>query len=184
MSDLSHRSLGHFAGGNFPTGCGASEIACKARRCWVSRISVESAKIRPVWTDEVQRTQQWQRIPTSLTLEQFEQFVLPHLTVGRRGPPIKLSLHAIFNYVLQLLYLGCQWKELPIDKGNDGRPEIHYTRIYRAFRRWLDDGCFGEIFTGSVFTLAQRARQSFTVTARRPRPRRVVTTSASTGTSG
>jgi len=103
----------------------------------------------------VQRTQQWQRIPTSLTLEQFEQFVLPHLTVGRRGPPIKLSLHAIFNYVLQLLYLGCQWKELPIDKGNDGRPEIHYTRIYRAFRRWLDDGCFGEIFTGSVFTLAQ-----------------------------
>jgi len=90
-----------------------------------------------------------------LTLEQFEQFVLPHLTVGRRGPPVKLSLHTIFNYVLQLLYLGCQWKELPIDKGNDGRPEIHYTRIYRAFRRWLDDGCFGAIFTGSVLTLAQ-----------------------------
>lgn len=90
-----------------------------------------------------------------MTLEQFEQFVLPHLTVGRRGPPVKLSLHTIFNYVLQLLYLGCQWKELPIDKGNDGRPEIHYTRIYRAFRRWLDDGCFGAIFTGSVLTLAQ-----------------------------
>lgn len=103
----------------------------------------------------MERTQQWQRIPTSLTLEQFEQFVLPHLTVGRRGPPVKLSLHTIFNYVLQLLYLGCQWKELPIDKGNDGRPEIHYTRIYRAFRRWLDDGCFGAIFTGSVLTLAQ-----------------------------
>ena len=103
----------------------------------------------------MERTQQWQRIPTSLTLEQFEQFVLPHLTVGRRGPPVKLSLHTIFNYVLQLLYLGCQWKELPIVKGNDGRPEIHYTRIYRAFRRWLDDGCFGAIFTGSVLTLAQ-----------------------------
>lgn len=90
-----------------------------------------------------------------MTLEQFEQFVLPHLTVGRRGPPFKLSLHAIFNYVLQLLYLGCQWKELPIGKGKDGRPDIHYTRIYRAFRRWQDGGCFDAIFTGSVLTLAQ-----------------------------
>jgi hypothetical protein len=25
-------------------------------------------------------------IPTKLSLEQFRQFVLPHLTVGRRGP--------------------------------------------------------------------------------------------------
>ena len=90
-----------------------------------------------------------------MTLEQFNEFVLPHLTRGRRGPPFKLSLHVIFNYVLQLLYLGCQWKQLPIDKGADGRPEIHYTRIYRAFRRWLDDGCIDAIFTGSVLTLAR-----------------------------
>ena len=102
------------------------------------------------------KSQQWQEIPTSLTFEQFEEFVLPHLTRGRRGPPFKLSPHAIFNYVLRLLYLGCQWKELPIDKGKDGRPEIHYSRIYRTFRRWLDDGCFGAIFTGSVLTLAQQ----------------------------
>jgi hypothetical protein len=37
-------------------------------------------------------------IPTELNLEQFRQFVLPHLTVGRRGPAPKLSLHALFNY--------------------------------------------------------------------------------------
>jgi transposase len=101
------------------------------------------------------KTQQWQWIPTSLTREQFDQFVLMHLTVGRRGPALKLSLHAIFNYVLRLLHMGCQWQELPIDKGKDGRPEIHYTRIYRAFRRWVDDGCFDAIFTDSVLTLAQ-----------------------------
>jgi transposase len=99
-------------------------------------------------------SKQWQEIPTTLTFEQFEEFVLPHLTVGRRGPPFKLSLHAIFNYVLRLLYLGCQWKELPIEKGIDGRPEIHYTSVYRAFRRWVDDCCFDAIFTGSVSTLA------------------------------
>jgi transposase len=59
----------------------------------------------------------------------------------------------IFNYVLQQLYLGCQWKELPIDKDGEGRPEIHYTRIYRAWRRWEADGCIDAIFEGSVLQL-------------------------------
>jgi transposase len=92
---------------------------------------------------------------TCLSLEQFEQFVLPHLTVGSRGPAPKLTLHAIFNYILQALYLGCQWKKLPIEKDQRGRPEIHYTRIYSAFRRWQADGCLDAIFIGSVMTLQE-----------------------------
>src|SRR5271165_4263534 len=28
----------------------------------------------------------WREIPTELSLERFEEFILPHLTVGRRGP--------------------------------------------------------------------------------------------------
>ncbi len=44
--------------------------------------------------------QPWQGIPTHLTLEQFEQFVLPHLHTGSRGPQPKLPLHTIFNYQL------------------------------------------------------------------------------------
>jgi len=39
--------------------------------------------------------QPWQGIPTHLTLEQFEQFVLPHLHTGSRGPQPKLPLHTI-----------------------------------------------------------------------------------------
>jgi transposase len=92
-------------------------------------------------------------LPTQLGLAQFEQFVLPHLSIGRRGPAPKLSLHKIFNYILRLLYLGCQWKELPIQKDGEGRPEIHYTRIYSAWRRWEADGCIDAIFTGSVMQL-------------------------------
>src|SRR5271170_2553839 len=79
-------------------------------------------------------------IPTELSLEQFGQFVLPHLTVGSRGPAPKLSLHALFNYILKLLYLGCQWKELPIEKDATGRREIHHIRNWRTFRRWVADG--------------------------------------------
>ena len=95
----------------------------------------------------------WQEIPTKLSLERFREFVLPHLTVGSRGPAPKLSLHALFNYILKLLYLGCQWKELPIEKDPNGRREIHYSGIYRAFRRWEADGCFDAIFAGTVVTL-------------------------------
>ena len=98
----------------------------------------------------------WQGIPTFLTLEQFEEFVLPHLHIASRGPQPKLSLHLLFNYILKLLYLGCQWKELPIAKDKDGQPEIHYTRIYRAFRRFEAHGCFEAIFTGSVLLLHQK----------------------------
>ena len=98
-------------------------------------------------------SQQQQGIPTRLSCEQFRQFVLPHLTVGRRGPAPKLTLLAIFNYILRLLYLGCQWKELPIEKDQEGHPEIHYSRIYSAFRKWQADGCFDAVFAGSVLKL-------------------------------
>jgi transposase len=100
-------------------------------------------------------SQRGQAIPTQLSLAQFEAFVLPHLSRGSRGPAPKRGLHKIFNYILRLLYMGCQWKELPIEKDGEGRPEIHHTRIYSAFRRWDADGCMDAIFTGSVLRLRQ-----------------------------
>jgi transposase len=96
-----------------------------------------------------------QAIPTQLDRELFEQFVLPHLSIGSRGPALKLSLFKIFNYVLQQLHMGCQWKQLPIAKDGEGRPEIHYTRIYNTWRRWEADGCIDAIFAGSVMQLHQ-----------------------------
>lgn len=97
----------------------------------------------------------WQAIPTQLELAEFEQYVLPHLSVGSRGPAPKLSLYKIFNYILKILYLGCQWKELPIEKDGEGLPETHYTRIYRIWRRWVDSRCMDAIFTRSVLRLHQ-----------------------------
>src|ERR1700676_962943 len=81
-----------------------------------------------------------------------------------------------------MLYLGCQWKELPIEKDRQGRAEIHYTRIYRAFRRWQVDGCFDAIFAGSVFRLHQDDRLDTTVIhgdGTRPQRRKAATTSVS-----
>ncbi|SDR62693.1 hypothetical protein [Paraburkholderia tuberum] len=54
------------------------------------------------------QSQPWQEIPTTLSVEEFGQFVWPHLSKGRRSPARKLSAHAMFNYILKALYLGCQ----------------------------------------------------------------------------
>src|SRR4051812_37639590 len=47
-----------------------------------------------------------QAIPTQSGLGLFEQFVLPHLSIGSRGPAPKPGLFKIFNYILQLLHSG------------------------------------------------------------------------------
>lgn len=89
-------------------------------------------------------------IPVSLTAEQFERFVLPCLSMPKRGPKCKIGYHKLFNYVLKVLYTGMQWKELPIVPGANGKPEIHYTVVYKRFAQWSDDGSISMFFDESV----------------------------------
>ena len=89
-------------------------------------------------------------IPVQLSAAEFEQFILPHLSLPQRGPDCKIGYHKAFNYILKVLYTGMQWKELPIEKGPDGKAEIHYTGIYRLFARWADDGSLKKTFIASV----------------------------------
>ena len=105
----------------------------------------------------------WQAIPTKLSEAQFEEFVLPHLSRGRRGPPPTLPLRKIFNYILQILYMGCQWKMLPFERNDKGFPEIHHTRIYRMMRRWQADGSIDRIFSGTVDLLDQDQRLDLSI---------------------
>jgi transposase len=62
-----------------------------------------------------------------------------------------LSLHKIFNYILHVLYTGCQWKMLPIERNAEGLPEIHHTRIYRAMQRWQAEGFIDQISSRNAF---------------------------------
>ena len=63
------------------------------------------------------------------------------------------STTGLFNYILKLMHTGCQWENIPIDKDVNGKPEIHYTNIYNAFKFWVKRGCFDEIFEASVSRL-------------------------------
>ena len=90
------------------------------------------------------------RIPVRVCEDFFERFVLPCLSMPRRGPRCKIGYWKVFNYLLKVLYTGMQWKELPIDKTPDGKPEIHYTGIYKQFARWAEDGSLAQFFEVSV----------------------------------
>src|ERR671927_196181 len=79
-------------------------------------------------------------IPVQLSEPEFTAFILPHLSMPKRGPKCKLGYHRVFNLILWVLYTGMQWKCLPIPQDAQGKPAIHYTNVYRAFakgRGWL-----------------------------------------------
>jgi transposase len=93
-------------------------------------------------------------IPVQLSAPEFEAFILPHLSMPKRGPKCKLGYYRVFNLILCVLYTGMQWKCLPIPRDSNGKPAIHYTTIYKVFARWADDGSLWQAFVASVRHLA------------------------------
>ena len=81
-------------------------------------------------------------------------FILPHLSMPKRGPKCKLGYYRVFNLILWVLYTGMQWKCLPIPHDPNGKPAIHYTTIYKVFAKWADDGSLWQAFVASVRHLA------------------------------
>jgi transposase len=93
-------------------------------------------------------------IPVQLSAPEFAAFILPHLSMPKRGPKCKLGYYRVFNLILRVLYTGMQWKCLPVPTGPDGKPAIHYTTIYKVFAKWADDGSLWQAFLASVRHLA------------------------------
>jgi hypothetical protein len=89
-------------------------------------------------------------IPVQLRAPEFEEFILPHLSLPKRGPPCKIGYHKPFNYILKVLYTGMQWKELPIHAGPEGKAELHYTGVFKLFARWAEEGSLERAFIASV----------------------------------
>jgi hypothetical protein len=99
------------------------------------------------------RKKQYNTIPVALSEKEFNEFILPHLKKGSRGPEKKISFYKLFNDILKLMHTGCQWKNVPIEKDDSGNSEIHYTSIFKMFRFWVKEGCFEKIFESTVLKL-------------------------------
>src|SRR5207237_4445745 len=93
-------------------------------------------------------------IPVQLSEPEFEAFILPHLSMPKRGPKCKLGYYRVFNLILWVLYTGMQWKCLPIPHDTQGQPAIHYTTVYKVFATWADDGSLWQACVASVRHLA------------------------------
>jgi transposase len=93
-------------------------------------------------------------IPVQLSEPEFEAFILPHLSMPKRGPKCKLGYYRVFNLILWVLYTGMQWKCLPVPHDTEGKAAIHYTTVYRVFAKWADDGSLWQAFVASVAHLA------------------------------
>src|SRR6266849_7343014 len=102
-------------------------------------------------------------IPVQLSEPKFTAFILPHLSMPKRGPKCKIGFHRVFNLILWVLYTGMQWKCLPIPKDANGKPIIHYTNVYRVFAKWSDDGSLLRAFIASVTNLSEENRLDLSV---------------------
>src|SRR5437867_11347857 len=99
-------------------------------------------------------------IPVQLSDSEFTAFILPLLSMPKRGRKCKLGYHRVFNLILWVLYTGMQWKCLPIPHDAQGKPAIHYTTVYRVFAKWADDGSLWQAFIASVAHLS-KAKQLY-----------------------
>src|SRR5882724_3284627 len=97
-------------------------------------------------------------IPVQLSEHEFNEFIFPHRSMPKRGPTCKLGSPRLFNLILWVLYTGMQWKCLPMLKDAHGKPEIHYTNVYRAFATWADDGSLQQAFIASVGHLSDEQK--------------------------
>jgi len=97
-------------------------------------------------------------IPDSVTQEQFEQYVLPHLSKAKRGYVSKTPLVGIFNLILYRLHTGCQWDRLPVAKTaaeREARNEPSWQAVYDHWSKWSADGSLERVWQGSVAAIEQ-----------------------------
>jgi hypothetical protein len=90
----------------------------------------------------------YNKLPIKLSQNEFNTFIKPCLSRGKRGPQPKVSYYKIFNYILYVLHTGIQWDQLLTCRG-----EIHWSNVYRHHNRWSKDGSYRRIFENSVEVL-------------------------------
>src|SRR5215831_4759823 len=102
-------------------------------------------------------------IPVQLSEPEFTAFLLPHLSMPKRGPKCKLGSYRVFNLILWVLYTGMQWKCLPVPTDSTGKPAIHYTTVSKVCATWADDGSLWQAFVASVRYLATEKQLDLSV---------------------
>jgi len=93
-------------------------------------------------------------IAVQLSEAEFTAFILPYLSMPRRGPTCKRGYPCVLNLILRVLDTGMQGTCLPVPKASDGTEALHYTTLYNVFARCSDHGSLEHAFVASVSPLS------------------------------
>ncbi len=97
-------------------------------------------------------------LPVKVNRTDFNRYIAPHLSRGRRGPKPKVSQFKIFNYILYVLHTGLQWEQLKTYKN-----ELHWSNVYKWHNRWSKDGSYENLFLASVENLYLKGKLDLSV---------------------
>jgi len=98
------------------------------------------------------------KLPIKVSQKDFNKYISPYLSKGKRGPNPKISYYKIFNYILYVLHTGCQWEKLPIRN-----KEIHWSAIYSRHNRWSKDGSYENLFMNSIAVLKDNGKLDLSI---------------------
>ncbi|MBI4272956.1 transposase [Candidatus Uhrbacteria bacterium] len=98
------------------------------------------------------------KLPTRVSQNDFNTYIKPLLSRGRRGPPLKISRYKIFNYILYVLHTGIQWNQL-----RTYRDEIHWSNVYRHHNRWSKDRSYQSLLHASIKWLDRQGKLDLSI---------------------
>ena len=85
----------------------------------------------------------------TLGKDTINNWIIPFLSVGKRGFKSNFDLASIFLLILKRLKTGVQWRELPIE-GYFEKGEISWQNVYYYFNKWSKDGSFQRSMVESI----------------------------------
>jgi transposase len=101
---------------------------------------------------------EFNELPAKVSQKDFNRYILPYLSKGRRGPDPKISRYKFFNYILFVLHTGIQWEKLPIRN-----KETSWQAVYAKHNRWSRDGSYENLFLNSVRTLKEEGKLDLSI---------------------
>ena len=81
----------------------------------------------------------------TLGKDTINNWIIPFLSVGKRGFKSNFDLASIFLLILKRLKTGVQWRELPIESYFE-KGEISWQNVYYYFNKWSKDGSFQRVW--------------------------------------
>ena len=81
----------------------------------------------------------------TLGKDTINNWIIPFLSVGKRGFKSNFDLASIFLLILKKLKTGVQWRELPIEVYFE-KGEISWQNVYYYFNKWSKDGSFQRVW--------------------------------------